>query len=341
MKRRRPKPDFAVADMVYRLSRKFEYPDLDTKPPALRFEGTRGGAPTVVIAAADASDLSKSKADFICTGTSDELLLQEVGDSLPENGMIILTEGVFEFSSTANWILPNGCVVQGAGRVSTIIQGSAGNALISMTTHCRMSDLFIDNFSTLPGAQCVEMNSEFGILENCTLFHQGGVAVYLPGAGTVKNCGFGSGASGGEAAILIEGSASWVDGCYIDTRDAISIDSQASTWVLITNNVIVNQEQIGINLDTADALVQGNIVFQNSGSGAQYGILVNSGERVQVVGNSIDINDPNAIGIEAGSQYGLTANNIIRLFDSNQVGIHVLDSNTVIGNEINFLLGGG
>lgn len=60
--------------------------------------GGGGGQPTVVVAASNASDLSKSKADFICTGTNDEATIMaamDIVDSVFNGGLVQLTEGRF------------------------------------------------------------------------------------------------------------------------------------------------------------------------------------------------------------------------------------------------------
>lgn len=58
-----------------------------------------GGAPTIVIAASDATSFSKSKADFVCTGTNDEATVQAAIELLATTGgRILLSEGRFHFN---------------------------------------------------------------------------------------------------------------------------------------------------------------------------------------------------------------------------------------------------
>lgn len=56
-----------------------------------------GGMPTVVVASSEATDISKGKADFVCTGTNDEQVIQEALDLAfgitGWGGEVVLTEG--------------------------------------------------------------------------------------------------------------------------------------------------------------------------------------------------------------------------------------------------------
>jgi hypothetical protein len=99
MKRLPPDPAYAVDDVVLELARRFQYPDADTLAPAV-MPGGGGGVPTVVVAASDASELSKSKADFLCTGVDDNQIVQQAIDivNLANGGTIWLTEGNFYYN---------------------------------------------------------------------------------------------------------------------------------------------------------------------------------------------------------------------------------------------------
>lgn len=61
--------------------------------------GGGGSAPTVVVAASNATQSSKDRADFVCTGIGDEQVVQTAAALMPSGGRIILTEGVFRFTT--------------------------------------------------------------------------------------------------------------------------------------------------------------------------------------------------------------------------------------------------
>lgn len=178
----------AVPDAVDRLLRKFEYPR-DAVFPSAFVGGGPGGAPTVVVAAADASDLSKSKADYICTGSSDELTLQSVVDLFATFGcLLILTEGTFDIKNT--WTVSGATWVRGAGLGATFLIGSVPlGALVSPGTDGKMSDLYVENTSANAAAEGVRMTGERSLLDNVYAFCNGDAAINMAAdLTTVRYC---------------------------------------------------------------------------------------------------------------------------------------------------------
>ena len=76
------------------------------------------GSMSVVVAASDASPISKRKADLICTGTDDQETVYLASQMLDSWGTIFLTEGSFSFSDTLNLRYVN---LLGAGKEQTFI----------------------------------------------------------------------------------------------------------------------------------------------------------------------------------------------------------------------------
>lgn len=75
---------------------------------------------TIVIAASNASEKSKSGADFVCTGNGDQEVFNTALNSLPEcGGVIQLTEGDFHFHNSY-WSVEKDVIIQGCGG-STVI----------------------------------------------------------------------------------------------------------------------------------------------------------------------------------------------------------------------------
>lgn len=117
----------ALVQTVSDLTRKFDYLDFETEEPPMP-TGGKGGEPTVVVAAFNASAQSKAKADFICTGIDDKNFLKAADAvcAAVGGGRIGLTEGTF---SCVNALLTfsTDVVVYGRGKNVTIIElGTTG-----------------------------------------------------------------------------------------------------------------------------------------------------------------------------------------------------------------------
>lgn len=125
-------PQAVLADAVRTLADKFDYPDEFGRGgvASIPIVGGGGGMVTVVVAASDATDLSKSRADFVCTGTNDDLVVQEAVDLINLNGLglggeVQLTEGQFRFGWGNAFALVDtnqpGISITGRGPGATII----------------------------------------------------------------------------------------------------------------------------------------------------------------------------------------------------------------------------
>ena len=103
---RRPRvtgdPIAVIADHTNRLVRKFEYPDMNTRPAG---PGLGGGAgdPTVFLAASNATGMSKLMAHFESTGGAHDLVIFNEAKALlsSEGGRIVLSEGDWNLSGGA------------------------------------------------------------------------------------------------------------------------------------------------------------------------------------------------------------------------------------------------
>ncbi|MBU1067881.1 right-handed parallel beta-helix repeat-containing protein [Patescibacteria group bacterium] len=123
---------------------------------ALTLEAPTGRNATLVVAASDASDLSKAQADYICDGAADDVEIQAAIDALPAGGGLIhLSEGNYLLSATIT--LDDYVILEGSGW-NTIIKAknAFGNidciATVSKTgVHVR--NLQVDgNFANNPRA---------------------------------------------------------------------------------------------------------------------------------------------------------------------------------------------
>lgn len=101
--------------------------------------GGGGGAPTVVVAASDAADLSKSKADFVCSGTNDQDTINQAISTLSNGGRVLLTEGTYNV--TDSLFGNSGVVLQGLGRATVITGATVGPIVDNFYT---VSDLAVE-----------------------------------------------------------------------------------------------------------------------------------------------------------------------------------------------------
>ncbi len=123
---------------VRKLLRRFT-PLTDPAPfvgSAIPLVGTGGGGvPTVMVAASDASEMSKSKADFQCTGTADQDVIMQAMDEFPSGigGRVILSEGAYSLSATINIPAANMVHIEGAGwQAASLEMATAGINMITL-----------------------------------------------------------------------------------------------------------------------------------------------------------------------------------------------------------------
>lgn len=83
-------------------------------------EYSMGGIPYRIVAASDASDESKQKADYVCDGTNDEVEIRDSINDLPgQGGIIFFTEGTFSIQDNVRPSIPNSITLIGSGTDST------------------------------------------------------------------------------------------------------------------------------------------------------------------------------------------------------------------------------
>lgn len=164
----------AAYDLVWRMWRRFKR----EKRPELGGgggDGGVGGTPTIVVAASNASSLSKSKADtgFVCTGTADHLIIQQAIDLMESvGGTVWLTEGTFTCSGTIT--MNKSGILRGMGE-ATFVTNSGSGAAIDATA----ADVTIRDLSTqVTGASAVtiDIGGQRCLVENCNV-SAGGIDV--------------------------------------------------------------------------------------------------------------------------------------------------------------------
>lgn len=138
------KGEAAAYSLLWRLWRRFENPFRDKGGGGFA-AGGGGKAPTLVIAASDAPDSSKARADFTCPGTEDGPVIQAVIDIIQTatvGGRVLLTEGTY-FITTGEINLGEDLWLQGMGSRTVIQTSDTSGVMISTGNECHISDLTI------------------------------------------------------------------------------------------------------------------------------------------------------------------------------------------------------
>ena len=91
------------------------------------------GVNGLLVAANDASDAAKGRADYVCDGTADDVQIQAAIDALTSGGRVVLSEGTFNYAATVTDNNVNSVAIEGQGD-STILRlpngANAGGAII-------------------------------------------------------------------------------------------------------------------------------------------------------------------------------------------------------------------
>lgn len=230
----------AAFDLVGRMWRRLNRPGKFTPKSADPLPGGGGGAPTIVIAASDASDFSKSKADFICTGVNDEIIIQRALDSIDTGtglgGRVLLTEGTFHcvygVIRLADLTAQSPIHLQGVGK-ATLLSFESGTGI------------------------AIEMNSEDSTVSD----------LWLLGNDVVGVGGIEMGRSG-----------QLVTGVKIERLgsggSAIDITTQA-TNAIVSNNLIEDNSGDGITVSSVEhVIIDGNAILDTNGAGIALGVSV-------------------------------------------------------------------
>jgi parallel beta-helix repeat protein len=261
MKPRRPKTAYAMQTMVEDLATRFVYPDLDTRPGPPFISGG-GGAPTVVVAAVDATDFSKSKADYVCTGINDDQTIQAAITAIPEGGRVLLTEGTFTCRYGQIIISVEAIHIQGMG-MATVMDFTSGTGVgIDLDAEgCVVSDLWIlGNFLPAAGIDMAR--------PNCSVRN-------------VRVSNIGDAPNNGAIAITFTGDKPKIVNCFLDDNDSpgVWVAAGVDDAIIEGNHFFTNGEAIECLAD--DAVIVGNTIH------AEIGIALSGSDGTRIVGNTI------------------------------------------------------
>jgi parallel beta-helix repeat protein len=228
---------------------------------------------TRVVAAAD-SDLTDRAADYICDGTDDQQTIQQAIDALGNNpGAVYLLEGNYNISASIN--LDNTSPVDsakaiiGAGRGTVLTAASGVNVInASGVNSILIAQLMINGNAAIGGIYFVSVTNSK--VHQVWVEDVSGIAIYL---------------NQSDSNTILD---NHISGC-----NSNAIQTTNSYRVNISNNVIVDNEAMGIRIYSGgDMVIAGNNI-QNS---ACNGIQLYSSSFNTVNANVVKGSDANGCG---------------------------------------------
>ncbi len=205
------------------------------------------GSATIMIAASDATARSKAIADYVCSGTNDQVTILTAMNTLASTGgKIQLTEGTFNFSDRLIDDTPiNNLTISGMGNATILKKiASVGDAVVLLRGNdVVVEDLQVDcNNLITEGVKIYNAGKVRGIVRNVKVVnvHSSSLGIWLQNDySLVLNC-FVSGGSRGIAA------GANVKNCIIQGNMVVSatISIRANgTNILVANNLVTSTVQ--------------------------------------------------------------------------------------------------
>ena len=249
---------------------------------------------SITVAASDASNASKGRADYVCDGTADDVEIAAAIAALPSGratkARVILSEG--NFATVANISVPSYTIIEITGKI-THSTTSKCLQIATAATDVEIRGGWIDGGTV---ASCVHGEGELTniIVEGvkCTNALLTAQAIYLEGDNII------------------------VENCHIDTAGAgilvgkTEADSGfTASDIRIVNNYVYNTKDDGIALNIGHhAVIANNNVDRNNYSGpaaSSAGIKIYGGcEDVTVIGNTVVGCPTTTMGIKTSVETG-------------------------------------
>lgn len=299
-RRIRPKPAFALQQRVEQMWNRFDYPDIDPGPVPFELSGG-GGAPTVVVAASDATDLSKSKADYVCLGVDDQSVIQIALDLLP--GQVWLTEGTYVMAAGVTLQANSSLVGMGMGATVLAFDSPTG-PVIAAGSDSRVSDLFILGAGTdvaIGGTDQDRFTVERVWCQSVTTF------IDLSGDyWSILNCGDANPASGPTYFVRDQGTFTR---CRV-TNNVVRGDldmGNGTDWVVANNNM-----EGAISADGGHSgVVVGNVWLDEASPGAATALIqIANFSELAISGNSIISGGPTGISLDTVIESAVVGNTV-------------------------------
>lgn len=189
--RRRPlgPPVAQIAVELDDLKRRFAYPLVESGGQITIQGGGKGGTPTIVVAAANSTSISQTKADFQCSGANDDVVIQQALDICAvTGGRVLLSEG--NFVCAAGIEIPSFTHLSGMNKTATYVEfsltTSTGTGIDATRQDVQVRDLTVDIYTSdcsASGLVGIRMASSQQYVENVEIFSEGWMVVVGPGTG--------------------------------------------------------------------------------------------------------------------------------------------------------------
>ena len=291
-----------------------------------------GSAPTLVFAAANSSDSTKRRADFICQGTSttggDHLTFQLAVQTLVGlgGGRLLVCEGDYYFSGTV--VLNYGIRIEGMGQDKTNIHLIAATnlSMFSIPHTVGVGEIQPVSFSHLD-LDGNKANQTAGTSHGISIGSDGGTLISLD---HVSVHDFRSnGLNGNRCADQV-----FIDACTFTSNTGKGIDIAVEGYYYITNSDFSLNTSNGIKADGASVQLVGCTIRANGSHGFSAGGAFESTPKI-LIGNEIIGNTGH--GIDWDGVNGVIADNYVADNTDNGMLINgnhpvMVVNNTIVGN---------
>lgn len=284
-------------------------------------------APPTTITISSSTSKHMLTADYYCSGTNDQTVINNAISALPSTGgKIVLLEGTYNIGGTIT-INKSNVTIQGLGHNVILKTATSTTALkmfgISNATGLIISDIVID-YANNTSADCIAIqlySSDNVIIEHINILNNQGNGIEWFNCNytrfsdisfiNVRQCIWDRGRN----------HSSIIDKWIVDTvTNGITLDS-SSTLNKIVDCIVRSATDNGIKSDAAYTMINDNIVY-----GCSNGITVN-GNCSTVADNNVRDSD---IGISVNGKYvNVSGNTAIRADDSGNVSSYSSSQYTI------------
>ena len=284
-------------------------------------------APPTTITISSSTSKHMLTADYYCSGTNDQTVINNAISALPSTGgKIVLLEGTYNIGGTIT-INKSNVTIQGLGHNVILKTATSTTALkmfgISNATGLIISDIVID-YANNTSADCIAIqlySSDNVIIEHINILNNKGNSIEWFNCNytrfsdisfiNVRQCIWDRGRN----------HSSIIDKWIVDTvTNGITLDS-SSTLNKIVDCIVRSATDNGIKSDAAYTMINDNIVY-----GCSNGITVN-GNCSTVADNNVRDSD---IGISVNGKYvNVSGNTAIRADDSGNVSSYSSSQYTI------------
>ncbi len=295
---------------------------------------TSGGA-TIVVAASNSSAKGKAQADYVATGTNDDVTIESAIAALPATGgSVVLLDGTYNIGNAAGDgidITKSNVSIIGSGK-ATILKRQGDTAtndgVIAATSVSRIAiaDLAIDGTkATYTGTQnrgiyfsSAVTNSQ---IRNTYIHDNDGTGIYVDSSSNNNTFKDNDLQSNGEygGIVIVSSNSNIISGNNLQSNTTYGI------WLVASTNNTVT----------------GNNVQSNTGTGIE---MFNGANNNIVTGNTLQSNTQIGISIDTANNNSITGN---KLYDNTGSGsnssivLATADANTIANNDITDTAGTG